>query len=114
MIKLLAFLQIPDANGNPINIQGAGGMPQGGLGTLANTFGLVYDLLFLTAIILSLAFLMWGGIDWMLSSGEKEKINRARGKIAFAIIGLLVVFAAFLIINAIFTLFFGNKLLFSH
>jgi hypothetical protein len=113
MMKLLA-LQIPDANGNPINIQGVGNMPQGGLGTLANITTLVYDLLILTAIILCLAYLMWGGIDWMLSSGEKEKINRARGKIVFSIIGLLVVFAAFLIINTVFTLVFGNKLLFSH
>jgi TRAP-type C4-dicarboxylate transport system permease small subunit len=112
-MKLLA-LQIPDANGNPINIQGVGGMPQGGVNELPNAMNGVFDLLILTAILLCLMYLMWGGIDWMLSSGEKEKINRARGKIAFAIIGLLVVFAAFLIINTVFTLVFGNKLLFSH
>jgi TRAP-type C4-dicarboxylate transport system permease small subunit len=113
MIKLLAF-QIPDAQGTPIQIQGVGNMPQGGVNELPNAMNGVFDLLILTAILLCLMYLIWGGIDWMLSGGDKQKIDRARGKIAFAIIGLIIVFLAFLIINAAFTLFFGNKLLFSH
>lgn len=112
-MKLLA-LQIPDANGNPINIQGAGGMPQGGTDLLPNIIGLVYELLILAAILLCFIYLFWGGVDWMMSEGNKQKIDRARQKIAFSIIGLLVVFIAFLIINAIFFLFFGNNLIYSH
>jgi TRAP-type C4-dicarboxylate transport system permease small subunit len=112
-MKLLA-LQIPNAQGTPIQIQGVGGIPQGGANELPNAMNGIFDLLILTAILLSLAYLIWGGIDWMLSTGDKEKINRARGKIAFAIIGLIVTFAAFLIINTVFALFFGNKLVFSH
>lgn len=59
MIKLLA-LTIPDAQGTPIQINGVGGMPQGGPNTLANTVHLGLDLLLLAALFLSLLYLIWG------------------------------------------------------
>jgi len=107
MMKLLA-LQIPDANGNPINIQGAVGMPQGGTGSLANIVGTGLNLLILAAVILCLLFLIWGGFSWLMSEGDKQKIGQARQKIVFAIIGLLVVFMAFFIINVFYRFFLGS------
>jgi TRAP-type C4-dicarboxylate transport system permease small subunit len=112
-MKLLA-LQIPDANGNPINIQGAGGMPQGGVNELPNAINGVFNLLLLAAVLLSLMFLIWGGINWMMSEGDKQKISQARQKIVYSILGLIIAFAAFLIINTVYAFFFGNKLIFSH
>ena len=97
-MKLLA-LQIPGANGVPINIQGVGNMPQGGTDVLPNIVGTGFNLLILAAILLCLIYLIWGGINWMMSEGEKQKISQARQKIIFSIIGLLVVFASFLIIK---------------
>lgn len=69
---------------------------------------LFLGLLILAAIILSLLYLIWGGFDWITSEGNKQKLDQARQKIVFAIIGLIVVFLAFFVVNVI-SSFFGVK-----
>jgi TRAP-type C4-dicarboxylate transport system permease small subunit len=107
-MKFLA-LQIPAANGNPIQINGVGGMPEGGPNSLASIVGLGLNLLLLAALFLSLFYLIWGGFNWLMSEGEKQRISQAREKVVYAIIGLAVVFMSFLIINAFYWFFLGNK-----
>lgn len=63
-------------------------------------------ILIISAILLSLAFLIIGGIQWTMSGGEKSKIDAARRKIIYAIVGLIVVFLSFFIIS-IFGYLFG-------
>lgn len=58
--------------------------------------------LMLTLVVLAaLFYLVWGGIDWILSGGDKEGIAKARAKIMYAIIGIAVAFLSFFIITAI-------------
>ena len=57
------------------------------------------------AIILSLLFLLWGGIGWIMSGGEKSKIEAARKKIIYSVAGLLLVFFSFVIIITVGRLF---------
>ena len=45
--------------------------------------------------IIFLGLVMYGGYLWMTSSDEPEKQNRAKGTIRNAVIGLLIIFAAF-------------------
>lgn len=59
----------------------------------------------IVAALISLAFLIFGGIRWILSGGEKEKVEAARGTIIAALVGLVIVFAAYFIINIVFSLF---------
>jgi hypothetical protein len=106
-MKLLS-LQIPDASGNPVNINGVGGMPQGGPDTVANIVKLGLNLLILAAVILSLFYLVWGGVNWLMSEGDKQRVNQARQKIVFAILGLAVVFVSFLLINVFYWFFLGK------
>lgn len=113
-MKLLA-LQIPGADGNLINIQGAGGMPSGGgADALFSIISTGVNLLILAAVILCLLWLIWGGINWMMSEGDKQKINQAREKLVSALIGLAIVFMSYLIINGFYAFFFGSKLPYSH
>ena len=42
-----------------------------------------------------------------MSEGDKQRVSSARQKVVWAIIGLLVVFFAFLIINAIYNFLLG-------
>jgi hypothetical protein len=107
MMKLLA-LQIPDGQGNPIQIGGVGGMPEGGTNALANIVGVGFDLLILTAVLLCLIWFIWGAINWMMSEGDKQKINQARQKLVYSIIGLVVTFASFLIVNVFYWFFLGT------
>jgi TRAP-type C4-dicarboxylate transport system permease small subunit len=108
-MKLLALI-IPGADGAPIQINGAGGMPQGGASdAFPNALRVGLDLLVLTGVILCLLYFIWGGINWMMSEGDKQRINQARQKLVYSIIGLGVVFMSFLMINTFYWFFLGRN-----
>ncbi len=86
------------------------GMPSGGTDAVQRVIQSGITYLFVAATLLALFFLIFGGIQWIMSSGEKEKIEAARKRIIYAILGLLIAFLSFFIINTIGT-FFSVKLL---
>jgi hypothetical protein len=45
------------------------------------------------ALILVFVFLIWGGVEWITSAGDKGKAEGARNKISNAIIGAIVLAA---------------------
>lgn len=63
-------------------------------------------LAFIVATLIALAFLIFGGIKWITSGGDKAGVESARNMIVAALIGLVITFLSFLIINFLFT-FFG-------
>ena len=77
------------------------GMPEGGINVVRTIIQWGITVLFVTATVLALIFLIWGGIQWITSSGDKAKIEGARKRIIFSIIGLVLVFLSFMIINII-------------
>ncbi len=70
----------------------------------------VLSYLFVFAAIMALIFLIWGGIKWITSGGDKAKVEGARSTIIGSIIGLIVVFASYLIINLVLSSLFGIQL----
>jgi hypothetical protein len=65
---------------------------------------LIINLLFGTAIFLAIAYLMYGGIKWMTSRGDKVGVETARKHIVAAIIGLIIVAGSFFILQVVFTI----------
>lgn len=51
--------------------------------------------------LLTLVFLIWGGVQWILSGGDKAEYEKARGKITAALIGLIIVAASWAIMTLI-------------
>lgn len=86
----------------------------GGSNALSSIIATGVNLLILAAVILCLLYLIWGGINWMMSEGDKQKINQAREKLVSALIGLAIVFMSYLIINGFYTFFLGSKNPYSH
>ena len=70
---------------------------------------LVTNGLFIVATILAVVYLLIGGIRWITSRGDKVAVEAARKQIVAAVIGLVVVAAAFLIINVVFSLLGTNN-----
>ncbi len=68
------------------------------------------NLLLFGAVILSLFFIIYGGIKWIMSEGDSKNIEAARGTIFNAVIGLFIAFFAIMIINVL-GKFFGVPLL---
>ncbi|MCL4397865.1 pilin [Patescibacteria group bacterium] len=60
--------------------------------------------------VLSLIFLVWGGIMWITSGGNKEGAAKAKATITYALVGLIIAILAFLALNII-GQFFGVNLL---
>lgn len=57
------------------------------------------------AVIIALFFLVFGGIRWMTSGGDKAKVESARNHIVAALIGLVIAFLAFFILSLALSVF---------
>ncbi|HRN96042.1 MAG TPA: hypothetical protein PLD54_01180 [Candidatus Levybacteria bacterium] len=63
---------------------------------------------FVVAILLALLYLIWGGINWIMSGGDKEKVGAARSKIIAAIVGLILVIFSYVILNFVLVIMTGQ------
>ena len=72
--------------------------------------GAIVQLILIIGILIALIYLVWGGVRWIMSGGDRAKIAAARGQIVHALIGLVIAFAAFAIINFVLMFFTGSGL----
>lgn len=68
--------------------------------------GAAVTFILIIAVLIALFFLIYGGIRWITSGGDKAKVESARGTIIAAIIGLVIAFLAFFILSLALS-FFG-------
>lgn len=79
---------------------------------LADFSGIVATIIqvaFVIGVIIALAFLIWGGIQWIVSGGDSKKVDGARNMIIGALVGLAIMFLSFFILNILLG-FFGISL----
>jgi hypothetical protein len=57
---------------------------------------------------IALFMLVWGGIVWMTSNGNAERLKKGKDTILWAILGLIIIFTSYIIINFLFTIIGGN------
>ena len=55
----------------------------------------IVDVAMILAGIALLAYLVWGGVEWLISGGDKTKIQSAQSRITNAIIGVAIIATAF-------------------
>jgi len=91
-----------------INLQPAGGSQFASLGslTLPDVVSALIRGALVVAAIIFFFILVLGGIKWIASGGDKAATEGARNQITAALIGLVIVFAAWAIVALINT-FFG-------
>jgi NADH:ubiquinone oxidoreductase subunit 5 (subunit L)/multisubunit Na+/H+ antiporter MnhA subunit len=95
-------------------IEAPSGIPVGGLGEGEAGAKLIQNglsWLLVTAVILALIFLIWGGIKWITSEGDKTKVTNARKTIIYSLVGMIIAFLSFVIVSLISNNFFGIELL---
>ena len=71
---------------------------QGGIGNIVSS---LINYLFPLAGLLLLLFLIAGGFQMMLSKGDPKAMQAAKGKISNALIGFIIVFAAYWIVQLV-------------
>lgn len=70
-------------------------------GNFGGIVGSIIQLVFVIAVVVALFYLVYGGFRWLISTGDKGKVTEAREHIIAAIIGLVIIFLAYFIINII-------------
>lgn len=60
---------------------------------------------FVIGVIIFFFVLITGAIQWISSGGDKQAVEAARGKVSNALIGLVILFAVFAIIQLLNTFF---------
>lgn len=85
-----------------------GGNPLLGLGRL---FSVVIQLVILVAAITTLFQLLIAAINWVGSDGDKEKLTKAQNKILNAVVGLLLIFVAFIFFSVISNQILGGNII---
>jgi hypothetical protein len=94
---------------NPCPANGTGGGFQSlcniGKGSIGPFIQQVITLLFIVAVVAATFFLIYGGIKWITSGGDKAGIETARNIIIAAAVGLILTFLTYFIINIIMYIF---------
>jgi len=90
---------------------GTGGCLVDGVPTL-KCFEIVFQniLTMASGLIFVALFIMFvvGGFNYLTSMGSPEKLKKAQGTLRYAIVGLVIFLASFLILNVIDALFLGG------
>jgi hypothetical protein len=76
--------------------------------SIGGILGALISLIFIAAVVATLLYLLWGAVKWIFSGGDKTAVETARGTIAAAIIGLIILFLSFLVINILLGFFNVN------
>lgn len=80
--------------------------PTGGVKDIGKLLSSGIQVAMIIAAILTFAFLVWGGIQWIISGGDKTQTQSARDRITMALVGLAIVAAAWALMKVI-GFFFG-------
>jgi hypothetical protein len=72
-----------------------------GAAGIGNFLTAAINFIFILAGIFLIFMILWGAWDWILSGGEKDKVEAARNKITHAIIGIVLFGVAFAIIKVL-------------
>lgn len=71
----------------------------------------VFSLILGTMGLLSLGYVVLGGINMVLSSGEPDKVKKSKETIIYAIVGLIVVLLVSYFVNIIFLKLTGRTMI---
>lgn len=76
---------------------------------LGSIIGAIVTFLLIIIAVIALFFLIYGGLRWVTSGGDKGKVDDARKTVIAAIVGLVIAFLSFFILNVVLS-FFGLSL----
>ncbi len=74
-------------------------LPQGYAHNLTTLLTGVLSLLIAVVSLLVFVYLIWGGIEWITSGGDKAKTDQARSKIISALVGVIIIAASYAVLQ---------------
>jgi hypothetical protein len=109
MKKIIALLPaylmiVPSVLAYDINVPRPQGVQYVEIGLLISN---IISVAMVLAGLVVFAFLVWGGVQWITSGGDKAGVESARNRITAALIGLVIVGASYAVMRVI-EAFFGT------
>lgn len=106
-MSLIAQLKIPGSSATipiPSNVPAAvrpspGGDVLDSIGGGLISFGVNW--LFVIGATVAVVMFMWGGVEWISSRGDPVRINQAKKRILYSMIGAAVILLAFVIVRGV-------------
>lgn len=77
--------------------------PLGAINTPAELIGRILNSVFGIVGSLALVMFVYGGLTWMTSSGNPEKVKKGRDILIWSAIGLFVVFSSYALVRVVLT-----------
>lgn len=96
-MQLAQVLKLPGDSGEIVGPLNRPGQPQ--FTNLASVVTNAIPFIFPIAGVILLLYLVWGGFDILTSMGDSKKVEAAKGKVTNAIIGFLIIFFAYWIVQ---------------
>lgn len=80
--------------------------PMGGrFNTIGDVINRLIPYIFALAGIILLFLIIWGGFDYLTSGGDPKKVESAGGKITHAVVGFIIIFVAYWLVQILETIF---------
>lgn len=95
-MQLAQNLQLPGVTG-----QIKGPLPEGRFTTLSSLITIALPLIFGIAGLFLFLYLLWGGFDYLTSMGDPKKAEGGKNKITNALIGFVIIFASYWIVQLV-------------
>lgn len=64
---------------------------------LASLLSPVLNIIFYIAVFLTFYYLVWGALSYIMAQGQKENLSKARSRITWALVGLMVTLLSYFI-----------------
>lgn len=77
---------------------------------IGSVIGQIVTFIFAISLIIALLWLIYGGIKWMTSGGDKSAVEESRNHVVAALVGLVIIFLSFFVLNIITNFFFGTNI----
>ncbi len=91
------------ANANNVTIPRLNFQPNYNSGAAATLVESIFNWFFVIAGILCIAIIIWAGITYATAGGDEEKVEKAKKRLIYGIIGVAVIIAAFAITQFIYS-----------
>lgn len=72
-----------------------------GAGLGQNLLAQGFRIAFFFVAILALCYFLFGAFKWIISQGDKKEIENSRNTMIYALMGMVITFLAFLVVNII-------------
>ena len=94
-MKELAFTFV----GQNINVPRT--IPQGGLSYMQQLLSNALTIFIVIGAFLLVIYIVWAGMQWISSGGDKQKVATARGRLTSAVVGFILLMVAVGVINLV-------------